>query len=147
MTSQNSRYEKEVNGKWVYTGTFFFAGEHGQALQDFHRVRLNNRERMYLVHTALTMLSAIGGDFDEDDTVYTDIYTIDGQRMSSMVQRGINPPGHITGSVWGHHFGNSGEDTNEGISSYVGPINEEIEFRIFIDGDDWVGASYFVMEL
>lgn len=148
MTYQDSRYVKEVNGKWIYTGTFFHEGKHGQSIPPkLHQVRLRRREREYLVHISLTMLSAPGGDFDENDTVYADIYTIDGQWMSSRGMRGINPPDHHSGSVWGRHFGNRGDDTNEGISSYVGQIDQEVVLRIFIQGDDWVGASYFIMEL
>lgn len=147
MPSQNSRYEKEVNGRWIYTGTFFLEGEHGKPLQELRPVRLRHPEREYLAYIALTMLSAPGGDFDEDDTVYADIYTIDGRRTSTGGMRGINPPSHHGGGVWGRHFGNAGDDSNEGISSYVGRIDQELVFRIFIDGDDWVGASYFIMEL
>ena len=151
MIYDDSSYVKEVNGKWIYTGTFFHEGKHGQSIPPkLRRVQLHRREREYLVHIALTMLSAPGGDFNEDDTVYADIYRIDGQRMSSGSKTGKTghvSPDHNSGGVWEHHFGNRGDDTNEGISSYVGQIDQEVVLRIFIQGDDCLGASYFIMEL
>ena len=136
MTYHDSRYEKEVNGKWIYTGTFFHEGKHGQSIEPkLHQVSLKRREREYLVHISLTMLSAIGGPFNYDDTVYADIYTIDGQLTSYRRKRHPGFASH-PGGVYGHHFGNPGDDTNEGISSYVGQIDQEVVLRIFIQGDE-----------
>jgi hypothetical protein len=36
---------------------------------------------------------------------------------------------------------------NMGISAYLGPIRDEIIFRLGVRGDDYAGASIIVMEL
>ena len=108
---------------------------------------------VYLVNVSLTMLSGVGGAFDDDDIVYTDIYSIDGDRnkmklltveeRTTAVMKGQCP----IGGVYGRNFGRQGDNNNQGISSFVGFIKERIVFRIFIYGDDWAGASYSIMEL
>jgi hypothetical protein len=127
-----------AKGKFVCTGSFFFAGEHGRTLTKVVKVNIPHPEATYLSSIWLTMLSAVGGDFDEDDTIFADIFAIDQKRMNLK---------YVKGGVWDHHFGQKGDDENQGVSSFIGPINHSIEFRLAITGDDWVGASYSVVEL
>ncbi len=150
MASEDSCYRKEINGKWFYAGTFFHQGVNGEFVPGKEvEIELQHREREYIVHIGLTMLSAPGGDFDDDDTVYADIYSVDDLRTTTGGTRRIDPPDEYNhdGGVWEHHFGNYGDDTNEGISAFVGRINQKIKFRLFVQGDDWAGASYTIMEL
>jgi hypothetical protein len=97
------------------------------------------------------MLSAQGGQFDEDDTIYTDIYKIDGVRQihkeGERETAVVKPENCPFGGVYGHHFERQGKDYNQGMSSYIGVVKKDVEFRIFVYGDNWVGASYFIMEL
>lgn len=149
MTSADSIYQLEVNGKWIYTGTLVHEGTHGRYVRPKRReIKLHHRERTYLVSIALAMLSAPGGDFDEDDTVYADIYSIDEQRLAPTPGvKGVNPPTYHAGYVYGHHFGQYGDDSNQGPTSYAGPINEKLELRLIVQEDDWAAATYSVVEL
>jgi hypothetical protein len=127
-----------VKGKFVCTGSFFFSGRDGETVTKVVKVDVPHPEMMCLIFIWPTMLSAVGGDFDDDDTVFTDIFAIDHQRMNSH---------HLNAGVWDHHFDEKGDDKNQGISSFVGIVNHSITLRLAITGDDWMGASYVVMEL
>jgi hypothetical protein len=132
------------NNKQVWAGSFFAEGRHGKSIQVEQRVDLARTEGTFVAYVFLTMLSAEGGDFDEDDTIFADIYMIDGNRLD--VQSSLQ--GVQLGGVWkGNHFGAKGDVANQTISAYTGPINDHIVFRIRVTGDNWVGASYVVMEL
>lgn len=149
---------KDANGidvdKWFYTGTFFYQNKRSPSFK-LYQILINHPEHMHLVHIGLSMLSAVGGDFDEDDTVYADIYTIYCVRM--VLEKGRYPavvtqqlphnPIQVDNVMYDHHFGPWGDDKNQGICSYVGPIQEEVTFRLFIYGDDCAGASFFIQEL
>ena len=138
MGMQDHVADTTVNGKYVCCGSFFLSGRHDAYLDKLVDVRVPRPESVCLVHIAATMLSARGGDFDEDDTIFTDIYSIDRRRLDTT---------NGFGGVWDHHFGAKGDVKNQAISTFVGYVNSEIKFRIAITGDDWVGASFFVMEL
>jgi hypothetical protein len=151
--------------------------------QKLKRVEVPEGDRTYLVHIGLTMLSAVGGTFDEDDTVFADIFAIDDQDIGlAYVNNHLKPShprenlefgytpgewpfdelkgnlklegvGGLGGGVWGEDFGELPyQDSAKNyktmrISSWVGTIHSSITFRLFVDGDDWVGASYFVLQL
>ncbi len=156
MDSVDTFYEMQVAGsKWVYVGNLFHEGAHDRFVEPkLFSVRVKQPEKIHLVNIGLTMLSAPGGDFDEDDTVFADIYSIDGRLTSLEGDRQGGPAGvQPHGGVWGRHFGDPGEVTaqgihrNMGLSSYVGPVNREIVFRLFIQGDDWAGAGFTMLQL
>jgi hypothetical protein len=158
------------NGRFVAAGTFFCFGKHGERKKKFQRVAVPKAKDKahYLIQVSLSMLSAPGGDFDQNDTVFTDIYEIDGKFVEGPHWKG----GPISGAnvtywgagVWGHHFGDLGwvgpstqtlprwllrgqNRANMGTSSIVAPVSSKVTFRLVVTGDDWAGASYFVLEL
>ena len=142
---------KQINGKVVWTGSFFHVGEHDRFINPKNkRIEFKYREGVYFAQIAITMLSSPFSPFNYDDTVYVDIYEIDGKLTSATPIPGSH--GHRLlktplGGVAGHHFGDSGAHLNQGISSYVGNIQERISFKIFIFGDNWVGATCVIKEL
>ena len=142
---ENTRFELEVNGKWTYCGTLVTKSRHGQDVAELHTIHLKHAERFYRVHVSLSMLSAYGGDFDEDDTVYADIYAIDGKKRGHGWLRPTRGP--VDGYVWGRHFGFRGDDENMGPTVYAGRINQELTVRLFVMGDNWAAATYVVEEL
>lgn len=72
-----------VNSKFVCTGNFCLSCMQGQTLSATQDVRVPQRERRYLIYIFTTMISAPGGDSDQHDTVFADIYSIDGFRRDS----------------------------------------------------------------
>jgi len=179
MGTQDYQQSQTVGGKFVCSGSFFREMGNDKDPQKLKEVRVPEGDRTYLVHIGLTMLSAVGGNFNDDDTVFTDIFAIDGQDIGlSYINTSLKPPysrenfefgytkewpfdelkghsklGGIGGGVWGEDFGelpymDAGKNYKTmRISSWVGTIYQSITFRLFVDGDDWVGASYFVLQL
>jgi hypothetical protein len=127
-------------GKMVFTGNFFVEGVNGKYRTHTQTVLIPGMETKvkYLVYIFPTMLSAVGGPFNQDDTVYVDIYAIDGNRMDKS---------NGYGGAWGRHFGLYSDTRNMAISAWVGYIQSNITFRVNVTGDDWVGASYIIMEI
>ena len=138
MGMKDYSFAEEINGKYYYTASFYATGMHNKVIGDFHEVRVPKKEGIYIASISLNMLSAYGGDFDQNDTIYADIDLIDHQEMNES---------HGYGGVSGHHWGYFGQPSNQCISSYIGRINEHIRFRITIAGDDYVGATVMLMEL
>jgi hypothetical protein len=115
----------------------------------------HEEDTVYLISIALTMLYPRGGDFDQDDAVYADIFAI-GQDET---HRDIKPDaGGGYGGVsqlgkddedWGA-FKGRGRD-QMGVSTYIGPIKPQadaiVKLRVACQGDNLVGASYFILEL
>ena len=155
MDARDTIAQWEANGKWIYAGTLVHEGIHDEYVHPrTHTVHLRHREQIYHVHIGLSMLSAPGGEFDSDDTVFADIYSVDGERLGPIA--GVRDPAvepdftknfMRRGYVCRHHFGDYGDEGNQGPSCYLGRINEDIALRLFIQGDDWAAASYSVVEL
>ena len=187
---------QSVNGRFVCGGSLFCAN---QGLEDVETTTVSNQtgkrqgefrefaqwefvfktfqvqvpegDRTYLAHIATNMLSAVGGKFDEDDTIFADIYDIDGTDpgLYYRPKAGLPLPREDyglgfqplamedqllgEGGVWGHHFAPvplhapGAEPRTQRISTWVGVIRRHITFRVAITGDNWVGASFFIMQL
>ena len=152
----DSFYDLKIDNKWIYCGTIVASSTDGRTNPKAVAVDLHARERNYWVSISLSMLSSVeGGDFDEDDTVFADIYSIDGTRElggrgpNLPHQHGTDPdrfakPGGVFG---GDHLREHGNAYNAGPASYVGPINEKLVLRLFVRGDDWASASFTIMQL
>lgn len=162
---------QNLKPKFATFGSIFIEGKNpeGDLPMDFReeiacvKVPPHEKGTVYLLHVGLTMLSARGGDFDEDDTVYADIFSIGGDPENKPDVGYVVPPDlpYGYGGVWGVHFdskaGTAGayHHRNMGISTYIGPLKgkdvttkgDVVKFRLACVGDDWVGASYFVLEL
>ena len=155
MDSEDTIAQWEVNGKWIYTGTLVLCGDNnGSRSQKLWTVFPVKKEQLfYHAHIGLSMLSAVGGSFDDEDTVFADIYEVDGKRQVGGSSRYTGPPDYTTnvpirpGYVYGHHFGILGSKNNQGASVYLGPIRNEIVLRLFVRGDDYAAASWSVVEL
>ena len=129
---------QDPNSKFVATGNIFVEGTNGKRTTYTQDFIVPKKERVYLAYIFTTMLSAFGGDFDDDDTIYVDIYSVDNIRKD-------NSNGF--GGAWDRHFGPYGDVRNMAMSSWVGWINDKITFRLSVQGDDFVGATYVIMEL
>ncbi len=165
---QNS---SEVNGRAVRAGSMFCDSRDGHFSYNLKDVAVPEGGRIFLASISLSMLSAVGGDFDQNDTVYADIVDIDGadpglyyvnggtpfNRPRDFFEAGYSPfLGDVLqgmGGAWGHHFGPvpyqdpSHNQKLMRISMYLGTIERQITFRLSVNGDDWAGASYFVIQL
>lgn len=134
--------KKTINGKFYCSGSIFFHNTWGgRPVRDYEKIvdiQVPEHAAKYMACISLTMLNAYGGDFDEDDAVFADIYEIDGRKKN--VANGY-------GGCWAKHFGSKGHNFNQNISSYVGVIQNIIKFRLYVYGDNYAGASFFVMEL
>ena len=145
-------YEDKNTKKMYFAGTLFNQPSPKGIIQKAEVIipavpetkREPKMERIFLAFIRLVMLSPIpygeeGAAFDQDDTVFADIWKVDKRRL--------DPWSRNYGGVWDHHFGERGIESNKQASAYVGPIEGSITFRVFNQGDNRVGASYFVMEL
>jgi hypothetical protein len=131
----------EVNGKFVCTGSIFLHSGHRGSPQTCIKtidILVPQREASYLATISLNMISPHGGDFDDSDTIFTDIFSVDGNRKDTT---------NGYGGAWDRHFRNKGHAWNQAISAYCGVIQEVIRFRLQITGDNNVGASFYVKEL
>jgi hypothetical protein len=151
--------------RFATSGSLFLQCEPGASNEKIAWVRIpeHHKDTAYLVHIALTMLSAPGGDFDDEDTVYADIFSIGVDPNGNMKPDAVLPrldnkfldnPNETYGGVWGHHFGDKALDRDHtmGISTYIGPIQGDfVKLRLVCrgahDNDIWAGASYFVLEV
>jgi hypothetical protein len=154
MGSVDTIAQWEVNNKWIYAGTLVSYGENDERTgPKLFTINLRKPEQLYHVHIGLSMLAAVGGKFDDNDTVYADIYEVDGQRIGPPNRnQGNQPPNFATsfmrsGYVYGHHFGPIGDKRNQGPSVFLGRINAQIVLRLFVQGDDYAAASYSIVEL
>lgn len=176
LPSESSR--RLPDGRFVATGTFFCFGTHGMPSEEVRRVQIDvegptEENRHFLVQISLIMLSAPGGDFDEDDTVFADVIRVDGVEIDGPGWRGSPFAGSMANinyngvGVWGHHFGDLGwldnpanypppqptwvpvgrNPRNMKTSSLITVIQRAVDFRLSVTGDDWAGASYLVLEL
>ena len=163
------------SGKYVACGTFFCFGKHGRRVDQSHKVIIpQEADNIFaLIQVSISMLSAPGGDFDENDTIFADINEIDGRPVEGPYWKG-NPnassalQGNLSydgAGVWGHHFGDIGwmenrmvrphpswltvgkNHKNMGVSTFLGDVAQSVTFRLSISGDDWAGANYLIMEL
>ena len=127
--------------KFVATGNIFCCGATHQNRNVTHIINVPGkvrRYRRYLAYIFVTMVAGLSGDFDDDDAVYVDIYSIDNKRRDTT---------NGFGGAWDNKFGSKGAVENMAISSSIGVINDNIMFRLSVHGDDFVGASFVVMEL
>jgi hypothetical protein len=162
-----------VNGRFVRTGSMFCNSRNGCFSYNVKEVQVPEGNRIFLACISLNMLSPVGGDFNQDDTIYADIFEIDGTDTGlSYNNGGTGLPGNHPrdwfeagyspflgdflgglGGAWGHHFGPvpyksaSNNQKMMRISTYLGEIQKHITFRLSVNGDDWAGASYFVMQI
>ncbi len=168
--------QREVNGKFICTGSFYCNSENGRFSYKLKKVMVPEGNRIFLACISLTMLSGLSGPFDDADAVYSDIIEIDGDDKGlyydhpgkvkigsfeydrNYFESGYNPDFlHDTlngeGGVWGHLFGplpykTPGDNPKTmRISTWLGEIQRHITFRLVANGDDWVGACFFVIQL
>lgn len=124
-TFVKGRFDPTAQPKQYYFGTFFLQGTHQKWNELLEEVSVQGaRDSCYLAQIFLTSVEPYGGDFDEDDRIQAEVYNVDGS----------SPSAHPVGN----NFLN-------GV--YIGPIQQNIQFRLYIKGDNYVGASYLVMEL
>jgi hypothetical protein len=145
---------KTGNRQFAAFGSIYLDNNEEVYTEKIAYVKIPNHEvnTVYLLSIALTMLSAVGGDFDENDTAFADIFSIGVDPDTDLDIKPDAAAGY--GGVWGRHFGGGGfglgihQEGTMGISTYVGIIKgETVKFRVACQGDNWVGASYFVLEL
>jgi hypothetical protein len=167
--------QREVNGKFVCTGSMFCDSYHGRYSYNMKTVNVPEGNRIFLACISLNMLSPVGGPFNEDDAVYADIFAIDGDDKGlyylndGNTDKVFNHPrewftvGYSPdwlhdrlvgeGGAWGYLWGSlpyqsaSKNPKTVRISTWLGEIQKNIIFRLSVNGDDWAGASYFVMQL
>ena len=150
-----------ANGRFVCTGTIFEGSRSNHLRYRTVDVRVPC-EGVFLAFIAITMLYPDGGSFDDDDVVFADIFSIDGQRLGitwhypSQAAPGlpwdISRPIVGEGGAWGGLLGGMPpwpqvNEHNMVISSWVGSIQKYVRFRLAIDGDDIAAATFAVMQL
>jgi hypothetical protein len=84
----------------------------------------------FLAWTGIAMLDPSSGDFDEADTVYVDIWKVDGVRVDPTASGGV---------AGGRFLGPVGAPTNEQLPAGV-LKGQRVTFRLRVFGDARVSA-------
>jgi hypothetical protein len=140
--------------KFAAFGSLFIEHEDEKYSEKIAWIKIPDHEEntVYLISIAPTMLRPKGGEFDEDDAVYADIVAIGQDETHQDIKPDV---GAGYGGVWGS---SDDEDWKAftrkyqmGVSTYIGPIKPQagaiVKLRVACQGDNWVGASYFILEL
>jgi hypothetical protein len=143
---KGQRVSKTVSPQFATFGSIFLSNPKDQSYHEkiaYVKIPSHEPNTVYLLSIGLTMIDPYGGDFDEDDKVFADIYSIG---VDPDTDLDIKP--NISGG-YGGNYSVFGPGPNAiGISTYIGVIKgDSVKFRLGCLGDDIVGASYFVLEL